>query len=223
MKTIFTLLSIIVLFSATSSAESIELARSTKAEALLSQLSEKAPTLNKKVLQHAINAYQEAANEGRVKKAVLTVIDYSLPSSQQRMWVFDLKTNKLVYNTHVAHGKNSGLDIPTHFSNKNSSKESSIGTYITKDTYIGSKGYSLNLEGLEKGYNDHAYSRRIVVHGAWYVDSNFIKGAGRAGRSWGCPALPKALAKPVINTIKGGSVLFAYYPDKNYLTHSKFV
>ncbi|KTD19267.1 Uncharacterised protein [Legionella lansingensis] len=185
-------------------------------------LSRKAPQLNKKVLKLALTAYQKAAAKGAVKKPVLTVIDYSLPSNKQRMWVFDVRKERLLYNTYVAHGRNSGLDVPRHFSNKPSSKESSLGTYITRNTYIGSKGYSLNLQGLERGFNDNAYSRRVVIHGAWYVEPDFIKKAGRAGRSWGCPSIAKTLAKPVINTIKDGSVVFAYYPDSYYLSHSGY-
>lgn len=189
----------------------------------ISHLSQKAPELNKKVLKYALTAYLHADQHGKVKKPVLTVIDYSLPSSKQRMWVFDIKNDKLLYNTHVAHGQNSGMKVAHHFSNTSSSKATSLGTYVTHDTYMGSKGYSLNLEGLEKGFNDNAFNRRVVVHGAWYVEPSFIKQAGRAGRSWGCPSVAKSIAKPVINAIKGGSVLFAYYPDNNYLSKSKFV
>ncbi len=168
-------------------------------------------------------AYHKATSRGAVKKPVLTVIDYSLPSSKQRMWVFDVNHDRLLYNTYVAHGQNSGMNIPNHFSNKASSKQTSLGTFVTSDTYMGSNGYSLNLKGLEKGFNDNAYNRRVVIHGAWYVEPDFIKKAGRAGRSWGCPSIAKTLAKPVINTIKGGSVVFAYYPDRNYLSHSNYL
>lgn len=186
-------------------------------------LSSKAPQLNKKVLTLALTAYQHADAKGAVKKPILTVIDYSLPSYKQRMWVFDVNREKLLFNTYVAHGRNSGNVTPHHFSNIPSSKESSLGTYITRDTYIGHKGYSLNLQGLEKGFNDNAYNRRVVIHGAWYVEPSFIKRAGRAGLSWGCPAIAETLAKPVINTIKNGSVVFAYYPDKYFLSHSGYV
>lgn len=186
-------------------------------------LSQKAPALNPKVLTYALTAYMKAAKKGEVKKPVLTVIDYSLPSSKQRMWVFDVNKERLLYNTYVAHGQNSGMVVPHHFSNQSSSKQTSLGTYVTKGTYMGSKGYSLNLQGLEKGFNDNAYSRRVVMHGAWYVEPSFIHQSGRAGRSWGCPSIAKSLAKPVINTLKGGSVIFAYYPDRNYLSHSSFV
>jgi len=185
-------------------------------------LAKKAPQLNKKVLKLALVAYQKASAKGAVKKPVLTVIDYSLPSSKQRMWIFDVRKEKLLYNTYVAHGQNSGMTTPHHFSNKTSSKETSLGTYVTRDTYMGSKGYSLNLQGLEKGFNDNAYNRRVVIHGAWYVEPDFIKKSGRAGRSWGCPSIAQTIAKPVINTIKGGSVVFAYYPDSNYLSHTGY-
>lgn len=188
----------------------------------LSHLSAKAPKLNKNVLKLALTAYQKAFSQGEVKKPILTVIDYSLPSSKERMWVFDLNRERLLYNTYVAHGKNSGMTIPNHFSNKQSSKESSLGTYVTRNTYYGSKGLALKLEGLEKGFNDNAFARSVVIHGAWYVEPGFIKNAGRAGRSWGCPAVAKTLAKPIINTLKDGTVVFAYYPDKYYLSHSGY-
>lgn len=228
MNTILTLISVVLLASNMTSSTEIH-AKPTyhqpkvlKLDSEVNRLSKLAPNLNKKVLKIALNAYLKASQKGNVKKPILTVIDYSLPSSKQRLWVFDLKRERLLFNTFVAHGRNSGMTVPHHFSNRPSSKETSLGTYITRDTYSGSKGYSLNLQGLEKGFNDNAYSRRVVMHGAWYVEPSFIKNAGRAGRSWGCPSVAKTLAKPLINTIKNGSVVFAYYPDKNYLKHSKF-
>lgn len=205
----------------------VQVASLTVPVAQLSQqiqhLSSTAPQLNKNVLKLALVAYNKESTVGHLKKPVLTVIDYSLPSSKQRMWIFDLKNEKLLYNTYVAHGRNSGAATPTHFSNKNMSKETSLGAYITRDSYIGSKGLSLNLQGMEKGFNDNAYSRRVVIHGAWYVEPDFIKKTGQAGRSWGCPSIAKTLAKPVINTIKGGSLVYAYYPDKYYLSHSGYI
>ena len=222
MNILFTLVSVIILASNMSSS-TIAARPAFDVNQEVSHLSRKAPQLNKKVLKLALTAYQNASTKGAVKKPVLTVIDYSLPSSKQRMWIFDVRNSRLLYNTYVAHGKNSGMDIPNHFSNQTSSKQTSLGTYVTRDTYIGSKGYSLNLQGLEKGFNDNAYNRRVVSHGAWYVEPDFIKKAGRAGRSWGCPSIAKTLAKPVINTIKGGSVVFAYYPDHKYLSHSGYL
>lgn len=223
MNIIVTLLSLLVLTTnMTSSAVSFARSATLDLNTQVSHLSRKAPALDKRVLKLALAAYQKASVKGAVKKPVLTVIDYSLPSSKQRMWIFDLKREKLLFNTYVAHGQNSGMVIPHHFSNRSSSKETSLGTYVTRDTYIGHKGYSLNLQGLEKGFNDNAYNRRVVMHGAWYVEPSFIKSMGRAGRSWGCPSIAQTLAKPVINTIKGGSVLFAYYPDRNYLSHTGY-
>lgn len=180
-----------------------------------------APKLNVQVLRLALKAYSKVEKEGLVKNPTLTVIDYSLPSNKQRMWVFNMRNQRLLYKTYVAHGKNSGQGADAkQFSNTKDSKKSSLGTYITQDTYIGHKGYSLNLQGLDKGFNNNAHDRRIVVHGAWYVDQQFINKQGRAGSSWGCPAIPEPMTKPIINTIKNGSVVFAYYPDKNFIRHS---
>ncbi len=189
----------------------------------LATLESLAPKLDNHVLKLAVNAYNHAIDQHKVKNPYLTVIDFHLPSNKKRLWIFDLVHNKLAYNTFVAHGKNSGGLYAKHFSNRNQSKESSLGTYITKGTYYGGKGLSLNLNGVEPGFNDHAYDRRVVIHGAWYAEPSYVKSAGQTGRSWGCPAIGKSLAKPVINTIKGGSVVFAYYPDKNYLNHSDYL
>ena len=222
MNTLLSLITVAILTSNMTSGSAIFAKSAFDLNTEVQHLSYKAPALNKKVLKLALAAYQKASVKGAVKKQILTVIDYSLPSSKQRMWIFDVRRERLLYNTYVAHGKNSGMDTPHHFSNITSSKQTSLGTYVTRDTYIGSKGYSLNLQGLEKGFNDNAYNRRVVIHGAWYVEPDFIKRAGRAGRSWGCPSIAKTIAKPVINTIKGGSVVFAYYPDRHYLSHSGY-
>lgn len=189
----------------------------------LNALKKAAPRLKEEVLRLALNAFNRANHLGLVNKPILTVIDYSKASSQQRLWVFDLEKEALLYETYVAHGQKSGDLYSKHFSNSGQSHESSLGTYVTSNTYFGSKGYSLNLKGLESGYNDNAFSRRVVMHGAWYVSEDFIKHYGQLGRSWGCPSVDKKLAKPIINTIKDGSVLFAYYPDRNWLSHSQFV
>lgn len=223
MNTLFTLISTVILTTnITSSITSFATAR-PDVNTQLQHLSHKAPQLNKNVLKLALTAYSNANKRGAVKKPVLTVIDYSLPSNKQRMWVFDVRNERLLYNTYVAHGKNSGNNLAKHFSNRESSKESSLGTYITKNTYIGHKGYSLNIQGLDRGFNDNAFNRRVVIHGAWYVEPSFIKKAGRAGLSWGCPAVAATLAKPLINTIKNGSVIFAYFPDKKFLSHSGYL
>lgn len=186
-------------------------------------LSQKAPRLDKKVLKYALIAYHKAKLSGVLRKPILTVIDYSKPSSEQRLWVFDVNRGKLLLNTYVAHGKNSGGRTPTRFSNQISSKATSLGTYVTQDTYVGANGYSLNLKGLEKGINDNAYIRRVVVHGANYVEPSYIRRSGYAGRSFGCLAVARTLSKPFINLIKEGSLIFAYYPDKQYMSRSRYV
>lgn len=188
-----------------------------------STLSREVPQINHEALKLALTAYKNAEHFGLVHKPVLTVIDYSLASSQQRMWIFDLSQDKLLFNTYVAHGMNSGDLYARHFSNSGKSKETSLGTYITRNTYVGSDGFSLNLQGMDAGYNNNAYSRRVVMHGAAYVSPEFVKSHGRLGRSWGCPAVEKALAKPIINTIKDGSVMFAYYPDRYLVRTSKYL
>ena len=223
MNTLFTLISTVILSTNLTSSSFTFTKPGLNINTSFQHLSNTAPQLNKKVLKLALTAYTNAHKRGAVKKPVLTVIDYSLPSNKQRMWVFDMSKERLLYNTYVAHGKNSGSTVANHFSNRESSKESSLGTYITKDTYIGHKGYSLNLQGLDHGFNDNAYNRRVVIHGAWYVEPDFIRKAGRAGLSWGCPAIAQTLAKPLINAIKNGSVVFAYYPDKNFLSHSGYL
>lgn len=223
MNTLTTLISTLILTSNMTSSTPIFANSAPNINAQTQHLSHAAPQLNKNVLKLALTAYKNADRRGAVKKPVLTVIDYSLPSNKQRMWVFDLRHERLLYNTYVAHGRNSGVNTANHFSNKESSKESSLGTFITQDTYVGHKGYSLNLQGLDKEFNSNAYNRRVVVHGAWYMEPDFIKRAGRAGLSWGCPAIASTLAKPIINTIKNGSVIFAYFPDKYFLAHSGYL
>ena len=153
----------------------------------------------------------------------LTIIDFSLPSNEKRLWVFSLMDKKLLFNTYVSHGIKSGTLFSDSFSNQYNSKSSSIGIYQTEKSYIGRHGLSLQLEGLDSGYNDRAASRAIVMHGGWYVDEPFIKKYGRAGRSWGCPAIPSSLTEPIINTIKEDSLFVAYYPDDRWFVKSKFL
>lgn len=151
---------------------------------------------------------------------IVSIVDFSLPSSKKRLFVLDLKNYKLLFNTYVAHGKNSGKDMANAFSNENSSYKSSLGFYVTMDTYEGKHGYSLKLNGQEKGINDNALSRGIVMHSAWYVDESIIKTQGFIGRSQGCPALPESEYKPIISQIKGGTCLFLYSPINSYQSHS---
>jgi hypothetical protein len=176
------------------------------------------------VLQLALGAVTCATRLGDIKAPpTLTVIDYSLPSVEQRLWVFDLSDGTLLFRELVAHGRNTGDNIATRFSDSMNSRQSSIGLFVTADTYIGSNGYSLRLDGLERGFNANARERAIVMHGAPYVDAKLAATQGRIGRSWGCPALREAVAPQVINTIRGGGVIFSYYPDSNWLKSSRFL
>lgn len=159
----------------------------------------------------------------RKNKDILTLIDFSKPSAVERMVVLDLRQKKILYTTLVSHGKNSGGNYATSFSNENGSHKSSLGFYLTENTYQGRNGYSLVLEGLEKGINDLAKQRAIVIHGAAYSDPSVAASSGRLGRSFGCPALPRSLCKPIINTIKNGTLLFIYANDENYLSQSPII
>ncbi|MBZ0113494.1 MAG: murein L,D-transpeptidase catalytic domain family protein [Thermoanaerobaculia bacterium] len=190
----------------------------------LDQLAELAPTLDRGVLGLALDAYTCAESRDEIKSpGILTVIDYSLPSTKPRFWVFDLDTPSLLYKELVAHGKGTGENFAKKFSNRQGSKQTSLGLFVTAGTYYGRNGKSLYLHGLEKGVNDAAYDRTIVMHGAWYVSNKFVRQHGRLGRSWGCPALRKEVASDVIDTIRDGSAVFAYYPDQNWLAKSEFL
>ena len=181
--------------------------------------------LNPKVLKLAIKAHDCAIKRG-IKlnnKRYLTIIDYSLPSSKKRLWVLDLKTDKVLYNLHVAHGKRSGGKKSNYFSNVPQSKASSVGLYVSTVTYIGHAGLTLRLKGLEKGFNDHALKRLIVIHGAPYVSKKFLKAHGRMGRSWGCPSVSKKYSKALVKLLKGGTLVFGYYPEKKWLKTSTFL
>ena len=153
---------------------------------------------------------------------ILTIIDYSRPSSEKRLWVFDMATKKLLFHTYVSHGIKSGVLISDYFSNKFNSKASSMGLYKTDKVYYGRHGLSLKLAGLEHGFNDNASNRSVVMHGGWYVEDAFIKKYGRAGRSWGCPAVPDHLTNAIINTIKDDALLVVYYPNEDWLLSSKY-
>lgn len=157
--------------------------------------------------------------EGK-RREVLTLIDFSLPSTAKRLFVFDMAQHRLLYSSVVAHGKNSGENYATSFSNEYGSYKSSLGFYLTASTYQGRNGYSLILDGLEKGINDRARERAIVVHGAAYANPSVASRGGRLGRSFGCPALPQELSRPIIDAIKGGSVMYIYADKPEYLAQS---
>ncbi len=186
-------------------------------------LKSQAGNIDDKVLQLSLRAYVHARNKGLDSKQLLTVIDYSKPSNRRRLWVFNMKTGRVLYNTWVSHGRNSGQVKATSFSNSPGSLKSSIGVFMTASTYFGGKGYSLRLRGLENGFNDNAFRRDIVIHGAPYVNADIIRKYGQAGRSWGCPAVGVKLATPIINTIKDDTLIFAYYPDPKWLASSRYL
>lgn len=182
-----------------------------------------AGNINDDVLRLSLTAYLHAREKGLDNKQLLTIIDYSKPSTERRLWVVDLKNNKVLFNTWVTHGKNSGNLMATSFSNQSGSLKSSIGVFETKEPYIGGKGYSLRINGLEHGVNDNAYRRSVVIHGAWYADPDNMKRYGQIGRSWGCPAVSPSTVHSLINTIKNNTLLVAYYPDKSWLKNSPFL
>ena len=174
------------------------------------------------VFNKACHGYLNLRLAGRLAEGreVLTICNFDLPSTANRMWVIDLLNKKVLFNTYVAHGQGTGDDCPEAFSNKFDSHQSSLGFYVTSTVYDGEHGASLRLVGVDQGFNDAALDRGIVVHGANYVSSKFVQGNQRLGRSWGCPAVPQKLALPIINKIQDSTCLFAYFPETNYLNSS---
>jgi len=191
--------------------------------ALILLLAPPAPGLDPQVLDLALKAASRAQEQGFGQKNILAVIDYSLPSTTKRLWIFDLKKEKLLFHELVAHGKGSGDNYAKKFSNREGTLASSLGLFEAAGTYQGKHGYTLKLKGLEKGINDNAEKRSIVIHGAWYVTETFWKKHGRLGRSWGCPALDKQVSRQVIDVLKDGGLVFVYYPDKQWLSSSVFM
>ncbi len=181
--------------------------------------------LSFEVFDRAMTGFNNLKEAGEIDKqtALLTVCDFSKSSNTKRLWVLNTQTGEVLFNALVAHGKNTGEEYAQNFSNRESSYQSSLGFYKTDLTYQGSNGYSLKLHGLDKGYNDAAFERAIVMHGANYVSEGFAKQHKRIGRSWGCPAVSAELAKPIIDTIKNGTVLFIYYPDQQYLDQTAWL
>lgn len=176
------------------------------------------------VFELALGAASCAVRSGAVgAPRTLTVIDYSRRSTDKRLWVYDLATHELLYEELVAHGQGSGANIPSKFSNEADSHQTSLGLFVTDTTYVGKNGYSLRLEGLDRGINDRARERAIVMHGAPYVSESFVRANGRLGRSWGCPAVSDAVARELIDRVKGGGLVFAYYPDAGWLKTSKYL
>lgn len=178
---------------------------------------------NLESFKYGMIGYSKLEDKSLVKKEILTIIDFTLSSTQKRMWVLDMKNHTVLYNTLVAHGKNTGGEFASKFSNKVNSLQSSLGFYVTGETYFGKNGLSMFIDGQEEKFNSNARDRYVVVHGADYATKDFVKRAGRLGRSYGCPALPSVLTKEIIETIKDKSVLFIYSSDKNYNSNSSMI
>lgn len=198
---------------------------SVSANAMLyDQLALGALGLSQKAYEYALAGYERLLEEGKLKNDdILSIVDFSLPSSKKRLFVIDLASGKLLFNSLVSHGRNSGKDMATNFSNSQESFKSSLGFYVTGSTYRGKHGYSLKLEGEEEGINSNAMSRGIVMHAASYVDEKLARLQGYIGRSLGCPAVPVKLHKKIISKIQNGSCLFMYSPDQNYISASKML
>ena len=175
--------------------------------------------LQRDVFDYALRGWQKTG----ASKPVLSIVDLSQPSTKKRLYVVDLQSKKILFNTYVSHGQKSGDLVATSFSNVNSSFQTSLGFYKTLNTYMGKHGLSLQLKGLEKGFNDNVYDRNIVLHGADYVCEAFIRKTGRLGRSQGCPAVPYAESKKIIQAVKGGTCLFVYSPNADYLKRSVYL
>ncbi|MBU1329830.1 MAG: murein L,D-transpeptidase catalytic domain family protein [Gammaproteobacteria bacterium] len=199
------------------------LAANLAPDALLENLAAEAPALQRKVLGHAISAMRCAINNGAQPAKRLAVIDFSKPSSERRLWIFDLTSQRLLLHDLVAHGQQSGENFATQFSNREGSHQSSLGLFRTQESYTGKHGYSLRMDGLEPGINDRARERAIVIHPADYVDPAWITAQGRIGRSQGCPAVRPEVARMVVDSLKGGQFMFSYYPDPRWLQSSLYI
>lgn len=195
-----------------------------EADSLYACINLSTPGLAKNVFELALRGYKKLKRMNKItREGILSIIDFSKPSNTPRLFVIDLNTRELLVSTLVAHGKNSGMTYASSFSNSPSSNKSSLGFFVTRNTYSGENGYSLKLEGEEKGVNDRAYARHIVIHGAEYVAPDFIRSTGHLGRSLGCPAVSIEEHKKIIDLIKDGTCLFIYHPSKTYLKKSKLV
>ncbi|QSP94074.1 murein L,D-transpeptidase catalytic domain family protein [Marinobacter salinisoli] len=192
-------------------------------EVLVEHLAQSAPRLDQAVLRQAVTASQCAVINGVAVPERLAVIDFSLPSSEERLWIFDLATGELILRDLVAHGKNSGFFRSDSFSNVEGSHQSSVGLFRGSESYYGKHGYSLRLDGLEPGFNHLARQRAIVIHGADYVSDAWVAEYGRIGRSHGCPAVDNQVVRRVVDSLKGGQLVFKYYPDQHWVERSSFL
>ena len=204
--------------------EGVSIVNETRVESYIANLYKqidfsKFTPISYEVFNKAYRGYLNLLNAGKLskEKAIISICDFSLSSTENRLWIIDLIKKKVLFNTYVAHGQGSGDDIATSFSNEENTHKSSLGFYVTGDTYDGEHGTSLRLMGMDQGFNDAAFDRGIVVHGAKYACNKFVSNNQRLGRSWGCPAVPENLSLSIINTIKEGTCLFIYSPVIHYL------
>jgi hypothetical protein len=190
----------------------------------LGTLEAQVPATSHAALEAGLAAWRNAVRSGAVRRSdVLTVIDYSRPSTEPRLYVIDVAGSRVRYAERVAHGRGSGENSTERFSNREGSRMTSLGVVLAAESYLGQHGVSLRLDGLEPGFNDRARERTIVMHGAGYVNDAIVASQGRLGRSWGCPAVRPAVARELIETIKDGSLVVAYYPDADWLARSAFL
>ena len=225
MKYLFLFLAILsISFISAPSVPAVPVVEKTNAGSLYNKLGLDKLQLSPKAFFYALQGIARLKAQGMLENdSIISIADFSLPSCKKRLFILNLNSGELLFNTFVSHGRNSGTMMATRFSNKLNSLQSSLGFYITADTYLGEHGYSLRLQGIERNINDNAYNRGIVMHSAAYVDESLIRSQGYIGRSWGCPAVPIALHKQIIETIKNGSCLFIYSGNRYYTSHSKMI
>ena len=212
----------------TTSEENITAVAEPSAEEKINILYEKFSAVNAEMpsqvsFTYALTGYNKLEKEEKIKNKLLTIVDFSLPSTEKRMWILDMENNNILYHTFVSHGQNTGGNMATKFSNTPNSLQSSLGFYVTAETYYGKNGLSLFIDGMESEFNSKARERYVVIHGADYAKEDSIKRLGRLGRSYGCPAVPSEIAKDLINKIKGGSALFIYHPSQDYIAKSTYL
>ncbi len=205
--------------------KSLELRRVINESALLfSHMELEKEGLSEKAFEYAWRGYHNLVKQGSIRNTgVLSICDFSQSSCSKRMYVLDLRHHKLLYRTYVAHGQNSGSEYADSFSNEPESFKSSLGFYVTQKTYYGRNGLSLHLNGVDKGYNDMALKRNIVLHGSTYVGDQYLQNFGALGTSLGCPAIPAAISGSIIRKVRNGSCFFIYHPTSEYLDHSMVI
>ncbi len=190
---------------------------------LAQRIHAQAPNIGMQAITTSLEAYFHVREEKLTDKPFVTIVDYSVSSAHRRLAVANVESGKVLFYTYVAHGKGSGLKYATHFSNRPGTDASSLGVFLTANTYYGEHGYSLRLKGLDPKFNGDAYRRDIVVHSAWYVSKAFAQAHGRMGLSWGCFALSRKVESAIVHLIQGATVLVGYYPDPRWLRSSTFL